>query len=157
MISYNSSIEIKNKAEVEEILNQQLADTIHLHSQAKYSHWNVKGPNFYTLHQLFDDLASDLLGFTDDIAERITALGGLAKGNLNTVSTISRLNALPEKFETGSSAVEELAVRFAQLCKTTRKAIALTDGLEDSATADLFTEVVRGLDKGLWLLEAHQQ
>lgn len=62
------------------LLNQQLADTFDLYSQTKHAHWNVKGAQFYPLHELFDKPAAELEGYVDMIAERATALGGLALG-----------------------------------------------------------------------------
>ena len=62
-----------------ELLNQQLADTFDLYSQVKQAHWNVKGAQFFQLHELFDKLAEELQGYVDQIAERATALGGLRR------------------------------------------------------------------------------
>ena len=64
--------------ELVRLLNQQLADTADLHSQAKQAHWNVKGMNFYSLHLLFDQLALSIEPYIDTLAERITTLGGVA-------------------------------------------------------------------------------
>ena len=64
------------------LLNQQLADTFDLYSQVKQAHWNVKGPQFIALHELFDRLAGELQAHVDLIAERATALGGKALGTV---------------------------------------------------------------------------
>ncbi|TGV01312.1 DNA starvation/stationary phase protection protein Dps [Flavivirga rizhaonensis] len=157
MAHYKSSIKIDNKDQLVNILNQQLADTIDLHSQVKQAHWNVKGPNFYALHEMFDEFASEILEFIDTIAERITALGGVAEGSLKAVSRKTRLKSNPDTFQIGASAVKELSLKYQQLGSSTREAIHASENLEDAATADLFTEVVRRLDKTLWMLEAHIQ
>src|SRR3954463_4394869 len=73
------------------LLNQQLADTFDLYSQTKQAHWNVKGAQFYPLHELFDRLAGELEGYVDLIAERATALGGLAQGTVRLAAANSRL------------------------------------------------------------------
>ena len=78
MKTYNSSLDVKNKEALIKLLNQQLADTFDVYSQVKQAHWNVKGMQFYALHTFFDTLASELLGYVDMIAERATALDGLA-------------------------------------------------------------------------------
>ena len=139
------------------LLNQHLADTIDLHAQTKYAHWNVKGPSFIALHKLFDELAHELDEAVDMTAERATALGGVALGTLRQGAAKTRLPEFPADAFTGAAVVEALAVRFAQLAKTTREAIDTADSLGDKSTADLFTEVSRELDKGLWFLEAHLQ
>jgi len=140
-----------------DVLNQQLADTFDLYSQSKQAHWNVKGRQFYHLHELFDNLAKDLEGYVDLIAERATALGGTALGTVRMSAARSRLAEYPLDTIGSMQNVEVLADRFASLAATTRAAIAAAEKLRDADTADLFTEVSRGLDKGLWFLEAHLQ
>lgn len=139
------------------LLNQQLADTFDLYSQSKQAHWNVKGSQFYQLHELFDELADQVEDYIDLIAERATALGGTALGTVRMAAGASRLTEYPLDGGGSMQHVEALAVRFAALAATTRAAIAGADDLGDADTADLFTEVSRGLDKGLWFLEAHLQ
>jgi len=139
------------------MLNQHLADTFDLQSQAKQAHWNVKGPTFIALHGLFDKLAEELEGVIDDLAERVTALGGVALGTARLAAKHSRLPEFPLDITAGSDHVNALAERYSALAKTARAAIDETAKFGDAATADLFTEIVRGLDKSLWFLEAHLQ
>lgn len=138
------------------LLNQQLADTFDLYSQTKHAHWNVKGAQFYPLHELFDKLAAELEGYVDMIAERATALGGLALGTVRLSAANSRLAEYPPEVTGSLAAVEALAERYAALAASTRSAIGAADP-GDADTADLLTEVSRGLDKALWFLEAHLQ
>jgi starvation-inducible DNA-binding protein len=139
------------------LLNQHLADTFDLYGQAKQAHWNVKGPQFHQLHELFDELAEELRAYVDLIAERATALGGLALGTVRMSAGASRLAEYPLDAGGSMGHVEALAERFAALAATTRSAIEATGRLGDADTADLLTEVSRGLDKSLWFLEAHLQ
>jgi starvation-inducible DNA-binding protein len=139
------------------LLNQHLADTFDLYGQCKQAHWNVKGPQFHHLHELFDELAAEVLAYVDLIAERATALGGTALGTVRMSAESSRLTEYPLDPEGQMGHVEALAVRFAALAATTRSAIEATERLDDADTADLLTEVSRGLDKSLWFLEAHLQ
>lgn len=136
------------------LLNQQLADTFDLYSQTKQAHWNVKGSSFFSLHELFDKLAGDLLGHVDTVAERVTTLGGTASGTARMAGAASRLPEYPEVTD-GRASVEALVERYAQLAASTRTAIESSDGLGDANTADLLTGVSRDLDKSLWFLEAH--
>ena len=139
------------------VLNQQLADTFDLYGQAKQAHWNVKGPQFHQLHELFDKLAAQVNGYVDLIAERVTALGGTALGTVRLAAEGSRLSEYPLDPGGSMQHVEALAERFAALAATTRSAIEAAEQEDDAATADLLTEVSRGLDKSLWFLEAHLQ
>jgi starvation-inducible DNA-binding protein len=139
------------------LLNQQLADTFDLYSQTKQAHWNVKGAQFYPLHELFDKLAHELGDYVDLIAERATALGGLALGTVRMSAAASRLPESSLDVVESIPSVEALATGYAGLAATTRAAIDAATEQADMDTADLFTEVSRGLDKSLWFLEAHLQ
>jgi starvation-inducible DNA-binding protein len=137
------------------LLNRQLADTLDLYTQVKQAHWNVKGASFIALHELFDKLAEDLEAPVDDIAERITALGGVARGTARVAAQESRLAEFPLDRVEGSTAVTLLADRYAALGASTRAAIEAASREGDADTSDLFTGISRGLDKALWFLEAH--
>lgn len=150
-------LEADVRQEMVDLLNKQLADTFDLFSQTKQAHWNVKGPQFYQLHELYDELAAELLGYVDMIAERATALGGLALGTVRMAAGSTNLKEYPEDAVASMVSVETLAERFAALAGSTREAIDTAEGSDDMDTADLFTEVSRFLDKSLWFLEAHLQ
>jgi starvation-inducible DNA-binding protein len=139
------------------LLNQRLADTFDLYSQTKHAHWNVKGAQFFSLHELFDKLAEELEDYVDLIAERATALGGLALGTVRLSAANSQLAEFPPDVTASLGTVKALVERYAALAAATRKAIETADGQHDADTADLFTQVSRGLDKALWFLEAHVQ
>ncbi len=152
-----NDIPVEAREAVVEILNRQLADTFDLFSQTKQAHWNVKGMDFIALHKLFDDLAGGLVEYADMIAERVTALGGVALGTARMAAAASTLPEFPGGPVEGHAAVVALVDRFAAYAASTRQAIDDTDDLGDMGTSDLFTEVVRGVDKALYFLEAHLQ
>jgi len=140
-----------------ELLNQQLADASDLYSHTKQAHWNVKGMQFIALHELFDKLAGEVAGFVDLIAERATALGGDARGTLRMAASASKLPEYPDHIYEGSDHVKALADRYARFGASSRAAIETAIGINDTDTADLFTEISRAIDKNLWFLEAHLQ
>jgi len=140
-----------------DLLNQQLSDVIDLGLQAKQAHWNVKGPHFIGLHELFDKVAEEVEEFTDEIAERAVELGGTAFGTIQTVSKNSRLSAYPFDIAKGKKHVAALSDALAEFGASTRKAIDTASRAGDADTADLFTEISRGIDKLLWMVEAHGQ
>jgi starvation-inducible DNA-binding protein len=147
----------KTRGRTIDILNARLADAIDLQLQAKQAHWNVKGPNFIALHELFDQIAGELGAHVDDMAERITALGGVAEGTVQAVSGRSRLEPYPLALAEGRAHLEALATALARFGKSVRKAIDDTGKAGDADTSDLFTGVSRAVDKNLWLVEAHLQ
>jgi starvation-inducible DNA-binding protein len=157
--TYTTSIDLdaETRAQIVALLNQQLADTFDLYSQTKQAHWNVKGAQFFQLHELYDKLAAELIDHVDTIAERATALGGTALGTLQMAAKATRLGDYPEDAVASQVTVQMLAERFANLAATTRTAIDDADKLGDADTADIFTGVSRALDKSLWFLEAHLQ
>jgi starvation-inducible DNA-binding protein len=156
--SFKTSIDLpaKTRESVIALLNQQMADTFDLLSQTKQAHWNVKGMNFIALHKLFDELVDTLEDQVDEIAERVTALGGLAMGTARMAAANSTLPEFPA-VTAGEDVVKALVERYAALAKSTRAAIDTADKAGDADTADLFTGVSRDLDKHLWFLEAHLQ
>ncbi|MEL7034783.1 MAG: DNA starvation/stationary phase protection protein Dps [Cyanobacteria bacterium J06592_8] len=145
------------RKEVITILNGTLAATLDLKTQTKQAHWNVKGMNFYSLHTLFDEMAGELEGYVDMVAERVTALGGFAMGTARVAAANSILPEYPFDIVDGQDHVVALADRFAMYAQHVREAIDKTDDLGDADTADLYTEISRTVDMRLWFLEAHLQ
>ena len=152
-----NDLPLKTRTAVCKLLNERLSDLIDLKLQTKQAHWNVKGPSFIALHELFDEIASVLEPIIDSTAERITALGGIAEGTVPVIAKRSGLAAYPLNISAGLDHVEALAAAFAVAAKSTRKSIDEADELGDADTADLFTGASRELDKQLWFLEAHLQ
>jgi len=140
-----------------ELLNARLADTFDLYSQLKQAHWNVKGSDFIQLHELYDEIAEEVLEHADEIAERATTLGGLALGTARMAAAASTLDEYPLDAVAGPDTVDAIADRLAAYGAAVRSATDEALELNDQDTADLFIEVSRGIDKRLWFVEAHLQ
>ncbi len=147
----------KIRLQVVEDLQSCLADTLDLMTQAKQAHWNVKGPSFIALHELFDQVAEDLEGDVDLIAERIVQLGGVAEGTVRLAAAHSGLPEYPLGISDGREHVEALSHALAYFGERVRAAIGRADSLGDRDTADILTEVSRGVDQNTWFVEAHGQ
>jgi starvation-inducible DNA-binding protein len=147
----------KTRRKVTDLLNARLADAIDLQTQAKHAHWNVKGPSFIALHELFDKVAAEVLDYTDLIAERLVTLGGVAEGTAAVAAERSTLPRYPLDLTEGAQHVEALATALATFGKTIRANIDQAAEMGDQDTADIFTEVSRGIDKNVWFVEAHIQ
>jgi starvation-inducible DNA-binding protein len=145
------------RAELNTLINQRLADVIDLQMQLKQAHWNVKGPHFIGLHELFDEIAEDIEKYVDLIAERVVQLGGIAEGTVRVSASRSRLDEYPLSIADGSAHVEAVARALSTFGREARMSIEETEALDDADTADIFTEVSRGIDKWLWFVEAHTQ
>ncbi len=156
---YSTKNDLPERARIEaiELLNQRLADCIDLQTQCKQAHWNVKGPTFIALHKLFDEINADVAEYVDLIAERIVQLGGIAEGTVGAVEGRSTLVDYPLTLSTGAEHVAALSDALAAFGRTVRIGIEEMNELEDAGSADILTEISRGVDKWLWFVEAHQQ
>ncbi len=157
--TFSTRIDIADASrdELVALLNARLADTFDLYSQLKQAHWNVKGSDFIQLHELYDLVAESVLEYVDTIAERATALGGLALGTARLAAAASTLDEYPLDAVAGMDTVAAIADRLGAYGASVRAAIETALELDDQDTADLFIEVSRTIDKHLWFVEAHQQ
>src|SRR6266478_7844245 len=114
-----------------ELLIARLADCIDLQTQTKHAHWNVKGPNFIALHELFDKINEEVEDYVDDIAERAVQLGGVAEGTARMVAKRTSLKEYPESAKDGHAHVEALSSALAAFGKSARKAIDQSGDLKD--------------------------
>ncbi|MCZ7587490.1 MAG: DNA starvation/stationary phase protection protein Dps [Gaiella sp.] len=158
MFETRNDLPAESREQLVELLNARLADTFDLYSQLKQAHWNVKGPDFIQLHELYDTVAESVLEFADEIAERATSLGGLATGTVRMAAKASALEEYPLDATTGPDTVNVVADRLAVYGAAVREAIDTADSeLGDMDTSDMFTEISRTIDKHLWFVEAHHQ
>jgi starvation-inducible DNA-binding protein len=156
---YNTRIDlsISLREKIVPILQAQLANAVDLFTQVKQAHWNVKGPGFIALHQLFDDVAEIVEEHGDLLAERITTLGGRADGTSRVAAAQSNLAEYPFDLEDGMHHVAAVADKLASFGKSVRADIDRSAKLGDADTADLFTEISRVVDEQLWIVDAHLQ
>jgi starvation-inducible DNA-binding protein len=137
-----------------QLLNQTLACTVDLRSHVKQAGWNVRGQDFAPLQALFVTMASELDAYADLMAERIAMLGGIARGTAPTAAMQSGVAESPDTLVDGQAQVGALAERFAPYATAVRDGIALAADVEDAGTAAVYTDLSRGVDKQLWVLEA---
>lgn len=138
-----------------ELLNLQLATAIDLHAQMKQAHWNVRGPGFIAIHELFDRVSGEVEGFSDLIAERAGGLGGTANGTIQTAVKHSYLIPYPLGIADETKHLFAVAGALAAFGGSIREAIEKSTEIGDPTTADLFTEISRGVDQELWFIESH--
>jgi len=143
------------KTALVDTLNAALATTLDLHSQVKQAHWNIKGPQFFARHELFDTMAVRLRDFADVIAERATTLGGYANGTSRLSAERSKLPEYDLRAVDGKHHIKVLVDRFSDYTAFIRTAIRDAADNNDPATEDLFTEILRGTELDMWFLESH--
>ena len=138
-----------------EILNRHLAAAIDLHGQLKQAHWNMRGPTFIAIHELFDKVAAEAEGYSDLLAERAGGLGAVAEGTVQVSAERSFLVPYPLGIADEKQHTFAVAAALAAFGQSAREAIAQSTNIGDVDTADLFTEISRGVDHQLWLVESH--
>ncbi|HVE79330.1 MAG TPA: DNA starvation/stationary phase protection protein Dps [Gemmatimonadaceae bacterium] len=142
---------------VVDLLQCRLADAIDLQGNAKQAHWNVKGPNFIALHELFDQVHGAVTEFVDLIAERLVQLGGVAEGTAKAVTERSELPEYPRDITWWEEHVDEMTRSLAEFGKRARTAIDVAAEAGDQTSADVLTQVSAGVDKQLWFVSAHRE
>jgi len=137
------------------VLKQQLADALDLAMQAKQAHWNIQGPNFLSLHELFDQVAATITELSDVLAERAAQLGAVVEGTIQAVARDSRLPVYPLDLRQETDHLRALATALALFAASIRQASKDVDNTGDADTADIMTQVSRGADLLLWKVASH--
>jgi starvation-inducible DNA-binding protein len=148
-------IPLEIRAYVITLLQQTLACTVDLRSQVKQAAWNLKGTDIFPLQALFTTIAIELDDYTDLVAARLTALGGVARGTVRMAVAQSTLPEYPEDLVAGTAHVRALAERFALYATAIRADIVHAMDVEDTGTANLYTDISRGIETRLGELDAY--
>jgi starvation-inducible DNA-binding protein len=143
------------RAQSIELLNKHLAAAIDLHGQVKQAHWNVRGPGFIAIHELFDRVSTEVAAYSDLLAERAGGLGGTAHGTIQVAAERSFLVPYPLGIADVVQHVFAVSATLAAFGQSIRGAIDQSMAFGDATSADLFTEISRGIDRQLWLVESH--
>jgi starvation-inducible DNA-binding protein len=157
MSRQNKALHEEQQTKLIEMLNRRLADTIDLQLQSRQAYWNVKGPHFMALRELFDKVTKGVEEYANLIAEHIVQLGGMAEGTAHAVARRTSLDEYLLATADGKGHIDSLTAPLAAFGKHARYASEQATELKDADTADIFTEIARGIDKWLWLVETSQQ
>jgi starvation-inducible DNA-binding protein len=142
------------RAKIAETLNARLADGLDLHSQIKVAHWNIKGPQFASLHPLFETFAVSLANHNDTFAERSVTLGAKAYGTVRYAAKASRIPEYPHETTRDMEHVKLLADRIEKYLEALRESRTVVEKQDDTDTVDLFTQVITEFEKHAWFLRA---
>lgn len=155
-LAINIGISEKDRASVVKELSKLLADSYTLYMMTHNFHWNVTGPMFNTLHQMFMTQYTEEWTALDSIAERIRALGHYAPG---TYAEFSRLSSISEP--TSVPEAKEMIALLVQgnesVAQTARSAFEKADAANDQPTADLLTQRLDVHEKNAWMLRSMLQ
>ena len=157
MSRQNTALSEEQQAKLIVLLNRRLADAIDLQLQSRQAYWNVKGPHFMALRELFDKVARGVQEYANLIAEHIVQLGGMAEGTAQAVARRTSLDEYRLATANGQGHSNALSTTLTAFGKHARYASEQATELKNTDTADIFTEIARGIDKLLWFVETSQQ
>lgn len=152
-----NDLSAKTRTTVNKVLGELSIDAMDLFTQLKQAHWNVKGPNFIAIHELFDKVAACAQEWGDELAERIVQLGGTALGSSRVVAKGTTLPEYPAGIVRSSDHVEAVSNVLGVFAKKMRAAIDACDDAGDAVSADLCTQICGEVDKQLWFVESHSK
>lgn len=134
-------------------LSRLLADTYTLYLKTHNFHWNVTGPQFRTLHLMFEEQYNELWMATDTIAERIRSLGHFAPATYRDFAKLSAIKE-PDGVPPATDMIRQLVEGHETVTRTAREVFPLTDKASDEASADLLTQRMQIHEKTAWMLRA---
>src|ERR1039458_9130357 len=140
MYETENDISLQRRTELNVLMNQRLASAVDLQTQMKQAHWNVKGPNFIGLHELFDKVDEAVESYVDMIAERIVQLGGIAEGTVRVAASRTRLPEYPLAIADGIAHVEAVARALSTFGQAARATIEEANALDDADNADALAQ-----------------
>jgi starvation-inducible DNA-binding protein len=151
----HNTLPLEIRSQSVELLNRHLAAAIDLHAQVKQAHWNVHGPGFVAVHELFDRVSTDVEAYSDLLAERARGLGGAAHGTIQVAVARSFLVPYPLDVADVAQHIFSVSAALAAFGQSVRDAIGQSAAYGDPTTSDLLTEISRGIDRQLWFVESH--
>jgi starvation-inducible DNA-binding protein len=144
------------KEAVGAVLQSTLVDLIDLSLVAKQAHWNVVGKNFRSVHLQLDDLFDTARTYTDEVAERASALGVSPNGKARTVAEHSGILDFPEGWQDEDTVITTVVSILAKLIERLRERIDATDK-PDLVTQDLLIEITKQFEQAHWMWQAQMQ
>ena len=149
----NIGINEQDRAAIATGLSRLLADSYSLYLKTHNYHWNVTGPQFNTLHQMFETQYTELATAVDEIAERIRALGVKAPGSYSAYAALTRIEEASGD-ESAEEMIRQLTVGQETIVRTAREAFPAADKANDEPTADLLTQRMQIHEKNAWMLRS---
>ena len=149
----DTGISAKDRGAIAGGLSRLLADTYVLYLKTHSFHWNVEGPMFQTLHQMFMDQYTEAWNAIDPIAERIRALGQYAPGSYRQyvkLASVKESDGVPR----AEQMVRQLIAGQEAVARTARSVLPLADRANDQPTLDLLTQRLNIHEKNAWMLRS---
>jgi starvation-inducible DNA-binding protein len=133
-------------------LNEILADAFALYLKTKNFHWHMSGPHFRDYHLLLDEQSEQVLGTTDDIAERVRKIGGTTLRSIGHVSKLQTIKDNDDSFVPAHEMLRELMADNKMVAASMRECHELAEKHQDAATAGLLENFIDGTERRTWFL-----
>lgn len=134
-------------------LARVLGDTFVLYTKAHNFHWNVEGPKFFALHEMFEAQYTELADAMDDIAERIRALDEYAPGTTAALSALARVQETDAQLS-AEEMVRETIADYETVCATVTEALKIAQDAEDEASAGMLGDRLEVHQKAIWMMKS---
>ncbi len=144
----------QNELALEKQLNLQIANWTVLYTKLHNFHWFVKGPNFFTLHEKFEELYNEAATNIDELAERLLAIGGKPVATLRDSLSIATLSEAGGG-ETPEAMVTAIVADFTTLQDELKQGMEAAEEAQDEATSDMLLGILSALEKHNWMLNAY--
>lgn len=145
----------KDRKVITDALGRVLADTFTLYAKTHSFHWNVTGPNFFSLHNLFKELYEDLIEGGDTIAERIRALGYWAPSSFSEFASLSAIKEETHHLYDASDMLRQLVLDNELVIRRLKEVFDIAESNHDAVTADMITQRMDVHSKAAWMLRSH--
>jgi starvation-inducible DNA-binding protein len=149
----NIGLTSEQRQKIADGLSRLLADSYTLYLKTHNYHWNVTGPQFSSLHTLFEQQYTELAVAVDDIAERIRSLGIRAPGSYEEFAKLTSVDEAGGG-ESADDMIRQLVTGQETIVRTAREAFPAADEANDEPTADLLTQRMQSHEKNAWMLRS---
>ena len=149
----NTGIPAEQRSSIVQALSKLLADTYVLYLKTHSFHWNVEGPMFQTLHQMFMEQYTEIWNAIDLIAERIRSLGEYAPGTYREYARLTRIKET-EGVPRAEEMIKLLIEGQEAVVRTAREALPIAEEANDQPTLDLLTQRMQIHEKNAWMLRS---
>ena len=149
----NIGINAQDRQDIASGLSKLLADSYSLYLKTHNYHWNVTGPQFNTLHTMFEQQYTELAAAVDEIAERIRALGIKAPGSYSAYAALTSIDE-GDGEESAEEMIRQLVIGQETVARTAREAFPAAEKAGDEPTADLLTQRMQLHEKNAWMLRS---
>ena len=157
MTTIDIGLDENARKSVAEALNATLADTYALYMKTHAYHWNVTGPQFHTLHVMFEEQYREMWAALDEVAERVRALGVFAPTSGKQFADLTAIESADTSPPAATTMVERLLSDHETLIKRAREGLSTAEEAGDAASADLLTVRIQTHEKTAWMLRAMVQ